>query len=295
MHNLITFPLVRFENISNLTYTPGEGGREYIPVILPVCTVLTPGKVRYATVFLTEAPRVLAVRAWRNIDGNASTNEPVPLSSGPPRHRPRLSLRAPPYKSRSAHSHSQFIAGLRTRNNNNKYSRNFTSYSLSTISLIIVKMSNAWNNQQWNGSRVPPMHGGSQVGWETDSDRSVSPPDTPLESLPFRKRYTRSHEPTEFGPSSGGYQSSGSGGFQGSTGFTSNPSSFTSTNGSSGYSSSSSTSGGWNSSTASSGYSSSEDDKLPVDYSKPRDVVRAGVIRHSSNPRMCLAYYYLPK
>ena len=176
-------------------------------------------------------------------------------------------------------------------------------------------MSNAWNNQQWNGSRVPPMHGGSQVGWDTDSDRSVSPPDTPLESLPFRKRYTRSHEPTEFGPSSsGGYQ--GSGGFQGPAGFSSNPSGFSSTNGSTGYSSSSasrgwnssssstsggwnssssSTSGGWNSSSASSGYLSSEDDKLPVDYSKPRDVVRAGVIRHSSNPRMCLAYYYLPK
>ena len=32
-----------------------------------------------------------------------------------------------------------------------------------------------------------------------------------------------------------------------------------------------------------------------LDYTKPRSTVRAGVIRHSSNPRLCLAYYYLRK
>ena len=124
-----------------------------------------------------------------------------------------------------------------------------------------------------------PAYSQGYSSWESDCSRSVSPEVSPaLGNLPIRKRYIRSLESGyhQDGAADQSHLHGGFGGFQ---------STFSSSSPSSGYSSSS----------PYSGYSSSEESSGPLDYSKPRNVVRAGVIRHSSNPKLCLAYYYLPK
>ena len=41
--------------------------------------------------------------------------------------------------------------------------------------------------------------------------------------------------------------------------------------------------------------SSLDEEKTPLDFSRPKSVLRPSVIRHGSQPQMCLAYYYLEK
>ena len=119
----------------------------------------------------------------------------------------------------------------------------------------------------------------------SESERSVSPAIS-VENLPIRKRYTRSHEYLSDSAS----QNFASQNFS-SQNFTSqNFSSQNFSTPSNGYSSN-------EESSSYAGYSSADesDKEVALDYTKPRNVVRAGVIRHSSNPSSCLAYYYLHK
>ena len=122
--------------------------------------------------------------------------------------------------------------------------------------------------QSYN-SRVPSLHAfGDSNNTGGGYDRSGGRM-TGLESMPIKKRYTKSHF--------------GANGFEGY-----NPSSPTYP----------ATEYNFNSSAPSSGYSSSEENKdneSPLDFSAPRNVIRAGVIRHSSKPQACLAYYFLEK
>lgn len=110
-----------------------------------------------------------------------------------------------------------------------------------------------------NGFESPSSNGGSY--------------NNGLESMPIKKRYTKSH----FGGE----------GFQGYNSYNASQSTEF------GYQSSSS-------SASSSGYSSSEEsmkeNDTPLDFSAPKKVknpVRAGVIRHGSKPQECLAYYFV--
>ena len=129
----------------------------------------------------------------------------------------------------------------------------------------------------------------------SESERSVSPAIS-VENLPIRKRYTRSHEylsdsaSQNFASQNFSSQNFASQNFS-SQNFTSqNFSSENFSTPSNGYSSN-------EESSSYAGYSSADesDKEVALDYTKPRNVVRAGVIRHSSNPSSCLAYYYLHK
>ena len=134
--------------------------------------------------------------------------------------------------------------------------------------------------------RVPMLPNMNQAEFSrSESERSVSPAISD-ENLPIRKRYTRSHEYLSDSAS----QNFASQNFS-SQNFSSQT--FPSQN-------FSSPSNGYSSNEESSSvavYSSADesDKEVALDYSKPRKVVRAGVIRHSSNPSSCLAYYYLHK
>merc|ERR1711962_396851 len=116
--------------------------------------------------------------------------------------------------------------------------------------------------------------------WDSsDSERSESPAIS-LESLPIRKRYMRTHlEVKEMDNSPPQYQSS-SPGYQSNSGYHQSVPSDGYQAASAGYQSSS---------------SSSSSSSKSANNSERTYPVRAGVIRHTDNPRMCLAYYYLPK
>ncbi len=128
-------------------------------------------------------------------------------------------------------------------------------------------------------SRVPAFGEPSNMDdpWNLSSDRPSSNGSSGSSMcMPLKKRYTKSHQ---FDFAAGGCQSTAAnvsgGGFNSGFDFSSN-----------------------SSSSSSSGYSSSEEDKgcdSPLDFSAAKNVVRAGVIRHSSQPQKCLAYYYLEK
>lgn len=107
-----------------------------------------------------------------------------------------------------------------------------------------------------------------------------------MENMPPKKRYIKSHHFDNFSSTANPDQQSASGSSGAASGFQ-------------GFDSYHSNSSSRSSSVTGSGYSSSEEDKgscdSPLDFSAPRNVVRAGVIRHSTKPQMCLAYYYMEK
>ncbi len=96
--------------------------------------------------------------------------------------------------------------------------------------------------------------------------------------MPLKKRYTKSHQ------------------FEFSIANISSQNTSSSANGGSGiecaikkrsHSLDSATSGSYGSSV--------DEEKTPLDFSRPKSILRPSVIRHGSQPQMCLAYYYLEK
>ena len=124
-------------------------------------------------------------------------------------------------------------------------------------------------------SRVPAFGESTNMDdpWNLSSDRPSSGGSSMC--MPLKKRYTKNYQFDFAAAGQSAAANVGAGGFNSGFDFSSN-----------------------SSSSSSSGYSSSEEDKgcdSPLDFSAAKNVVRAGVIRHSSQPQKCLAYYYLEK